>query len=246
MSVKTLCVDIGGTGIKAMVVDEAAQPLTERFREDTPHPATLEAVVATIERLARAAGEFDRGSVGFPGVIVNGVVKTAPNLGEGWAGFDIDTELERRLGKSIRCANDAAVQGLGAVSGKGLEMMITLGTGVGCALYHDGRLVNSLEMAHHPFRKGKTYEEWLGNAARKKIGNKKWNKLVREALHNWEALVNFDRLYLGGGNSEKIDFELPPNVVVSSNMEGMLGGVQLWNPANERRSGRPKDSEEPK
>jgi polyphosphate glucokinase len=235
-SVQTLCVDIGGTGIKAMIVGEDGNPQSERCREETPRPATPAAVVEVIERLARAAGPYDRVSVGFPGVIVHGVVQTAPNLDGDWTGFDIDGHLEKMLGKQVRCANDAAVQGLGAISGRGLEMMITLGTGLGCALYQDGRLVNSLEMAHHPFRKGKTYEECLGNAALKKAGRKKWNKHLREALANWESLVHYDRLYIGGGNAEKIDLKLPPNAAITSNMEGLLGGLALWNAANERKS----------
>ena len=224
----TLCVDIGGSKVKAIVVDDQGKPVNERVRQETPRPATPEAILSLILQLASQSGKFDRVSVGFPGVIQHGVVKTAPNLDASWSGFDLNQALEKGLGKPVRSANDAAVQGLGAISGKGLEMVITLGTGVGCALYLDGRLAAALEMAHHPFRKGKTYEEYLGAAALAADGKKDWNRHLQEALGNWEHLVNYDRLYLGGGNTESINFDLPANVTISSNQEGMYGGLGLW------------------
>ena len=227
-SKRTLCVDIGGSRTKAIVVDERGQPVTERVRLDTPRPALPEAVLGVIVQLAAQSGKFDRVAVGFPGVVQAGIVKTAPNLDPAWSGFNLDQALEASLKKPVRAANDAAVQGLGAISGKGLEMVITLGTGVGCALYSDGRLAVGLEMAHHPFRNGKTYEECLGNAAFLDDGKKKWNRRLREAIGNWERLVNYDRLFLGGGNTEFITFDLPANVIVSSNQEGMYGGLGLY------------------
>lgn len=227
-SKRTLCVDIGGSRTKAIIVDERGKPLTERVRLDTPRPALPEAVLGVIAQLAGQSGKFDRVAVGFPGVVQGGIVKTAPNLDPAWCGFDLDRALEAILKKPVRAANDAAVQGLGAISGKGLEMVITLGTGVGCALYTDGRLAVGLEMAHHPFRKGQTYEECLGNAALLEDGKKKWNRRLEEAIGNWERLVNYDRLFLGGGNTEFIAFDLPANVIVSSNQEGMYGGLGLY------------------
>ena len=224
----TLCVDIGGSRIKAIVVDPKGRPVTERVRLDTPRPAQPDAILAAISDLAGQSGKFDRVSVGFPGVIHDGVVKTAPNLHPDWAGFDLDRALEATLQKPVRAANDAAVQGLGAISGKGLEMVVTLGTGVGCAVYGNGRLATALEMAHHPFRKGRSYEDCLGNAALLDDGKKKWNRRLQEAIGNWDRLVNYDRLFLGGGNTEFITFELPPNVIISSNQEGMYGGLSLW------------------
>jgi len=227
-SKRTLCIDIGGSKIKMIVVDEQGQPVTERVRQETPRPALPESILNVIQHLATQSGKFDRVSIGFPGVIRHGIVKTAPNLDPAWNGFDLNQAVEALLQKPVRSANDAAVQGLGAVSGKGLEMVVTLGTGLGCALYLDGRLAAGLEMAHHPFRKGKTYEEYLGNAALLDDGKKDWNRHLREAISNWESLVNYDRLYLGGGNTEFINFELPPNVSISSNQEGLYGGLGLW------------------
>ncbi len=227
-SKRTLCVDIGGSRIKAITIDSRGKPVTERVRLDTPRPAVPETILAVVAQLATQSGKFDRVAVGFPGVVQEGIVKTAPNLDPAWAGFDLDRALEASLGKPVRAANDAAVQGLGAISGKGLEMVITLGTGVGCALYTNGRLAAGLEMAHHPFRKGQTYEDCLGNSALLDEGKKKWNRRLQEAIGNWERLVNYDRLYLGGGNTEFITFDLPGNVIVSSNQEGMYGGLGLW------------------
>lgn len=227
-SKRTLCVDIGGSRIKAIIVDNRGKPVTERVRLDTPRPALPGAVLAVVEELAAQSGKFDRVAVGFPGVVQDGIVKTAPNLDPAWQGFDLDRTLEASLGKPVRAANDAAVQGLGAISGKGLEMVITLGTGVGCALYTNGRLAVGLEIAHHPFRKGRTYEDCLGHAALLDDGKKKWNRRLQEAIGNWQRLVNYDRLYLGGGNTEFISFALPENVIVSSNQEGMYGGLGLW------------------
>lgn len=224
----TLCIDIGGSGVKAIVIDENQMPLAQRMREKTPHPATPEAIFRIIEGFAQKAGPFDRVSVGFPGVVRNGVIHTAANLDGKWIGFDIDRGLEKLLKRPVRAANDAAIQGLGAVSGKGLELVITLGTGVGGALYKDGFLVAGLEIAHHPFCKDKTYEQWLGNKSLEKLGRKKWNKLLQKAIDNWEHLFNYDRLFIGGGNAEHIKFKLPPSVKISSNQEGLYGGLGLW------------------
>jgi polyphosphate glucokinase len=225
---RTLCVDIGGSRIKAIIVDSSGKPVTERVRLDTPRPAVPDAILTVVKHLAEQSGQYDRVAVGFPGVVQGGKVKTAPNLDSSWAGFNLQQELEASLGKPVRAANDAAVQGLGAISGKGFEMVITLGTGVGCALYSEGRLAAALEMAHHPFRKGKTYEEYLGNAALQSDGKKDWNRHLQEAIGNWERLVNYDHLYLGGGNTEYINFELPANVSISPNQAGMYGGLGLW------------------
>jgi len=168
-------------------------------------------------------------SVGFPGVVRNGRVLTAPNLGnDGWAGFDLAAALAKTLGKPVRVANDADVQGLAVIAGRGVEMIMTLGTGFGTGLYVDGRLAPHLELAHHPFRKGETYDAQLGNAARKRIGNRKWNRRVRKAIENLRSLTSFDRLYLGGGNAKKIDFVPDPDVTIVGNEAGIAGGIGLW------------------
>lgn len=226
---RTLCIDIGGTGIKTLVVGTNGKPLTERLRVDTPRPATPKALIKAILGLAQQQGQFDRISVGFPGVVRRGVVETAHNLHPDWIGVNIDRMLTKELGKSVRAANDADVQGLGAVKGEGVELVITLGTGFGSALFVDGLLVPNLELGHHSGWNKKTYEEELGEKARKSAGKRKWNKRVRKAMASLAELFNYDRLYIGGGNAQKISVDLPPHVMVVSNEEGLLGGVALWN-----------------
>jgi polyphosphate glucokinase len=120
------------------------------------------------------------------------------------------------------------LQGLGAIHGVGVEMVITLGTGVGSSLFDDGWIAPHLEFAHTPFRKGETYEEQLGNEALHRVGKKRWNRRLRRAIKVLRALTTFDRLYLGGGNAKKIDFELDPDVEIVSNDFGMRGGIWLW------------------
>jgi polyphosphate glucokinase len=226
---RTLSIDIGGTGIKAIILDVAGAPVTERARVETPKPATPEAVLAAVDALARQLGEFDRVSIGFPGVVCHGVTRTAPHLDPSWSGFPLGRAMEERCGgKPVRVLNDAAIQGLAVIEGQGLEAVITLGTGLGCCLYVDGEPWQ-IELGHHPFRKGREYEAYLGNAARKAAGRRRWNKRVRQALATMEALFNYDRLYVGGGNARHLDREaLPPNVTVVDNSAGLLGGIRLW------------------
>ena len=223
----TLAIDIGGTGLKALVLAPDGSAQTERVRVPTPKPATTEAVldalVALVEPLV-----YDRVSVGFPGVVVDGVTKTAPNLDPSWKDFDLAGELGRRLQRTVRVLNDAGVQGYGVIQGHGVEMVLTLGTGLGCALYLDGKYVPNLELAHHPFRHGKTYEEYVGNAARKDVGKKKWNKRVARVIDQVLPIWNPRRLYLGGGNAKHLKIDLPSNVEITSNVAGLLGGIALW------------------
>lgn len=226
-SILTLAVDIGGSGIKVIVLDDLGNPVSDRSRLKTPQPATPEAVIETIVTLAKAE-TFDRVAVGFPGVIRNGVTYTAVNLDSSWIGFDLANALSEKLGKPVRVANDADIQGWGAISGKGLELVITLGTGFGSALFIDGKLVPNLEMGHHPFRKGETYEEQLGREALEREGKKKWNSRLAKAIANLEHLFNYDNLYIGGGETKNINFELPSNAKIVPNVAGLLGGIKLF------------------
>jgi polyphosphate glucokinase len=221
-------VDIGGSGTKTLVLDPAGQPLTERLRDETPQPAMPDAILALVVAQAKAHGEFDRVSVGFPGVVNQGRVLTSANLHSQWIGFDLGKTLEQALGKPVRVANDADVQGLGAIAGKGVELVVTLGTGFGSALFVDGRLVPNLEVAHHPFTKKETYEDRLGRAGMKKHGKKSWNKSLETAIATLEHLFNYDHLYIGGGEAKNIRFDLPDNVSLVSNQLGLLGGIALW------------------
>lgn len=227
-SARTLVVDIGGSGIKALVLDNAGRPLTVRSRSKTPSRSTPAAVLKVIQRLAEEHAKFDRISIGFPGVVRNGVTETAPNLNKGWSGFPLAEKLESKSGRPVRVANDADVQGFGAISGHGVELVLTLGTGFGSALFVDGKLVPNLEVAHHLFLRGKTYEDVLGNAARKKVGKKQWNRRLGQAIEALQHLFNYDHLYIGGGNARKVTLKLPQNVQVVPNVAGLLGGIALW------------------
>jgi polyphosphate glucokinase len=224
---QTLAVDIGGSGIKVMVLDEQGNPLTERDRIDTPAVPTPDAVLDVIDKLA-AGKQFDRVSVGFPGVVRKGITETAVNLHPDWAGFNLVSVISKRLDKPTRAANDADIQGLGAIAGDGVELVVTLGTGFGSALFLDGKLIPNLELGHHPFRKGETYEEQLGREALDRVGKKRWNSRLEKAIDLLEQTYNYDLLYLGGGNTKKIDFVLPPNVKIAPNVTGLLGGIALW------------------
>ena len=225
---RTLAVDIGGTGIKALALSATGKPLMERTRIKTPRPATPGAVINAIVGMAKEQGAFDRVSVGFPGVVCRGVIFTAPNLDGNWRRFRFAEALSKKLDKPVRVANDADVQGWGVIAGDGVELVITLGTGFGSALFLDGKLVPNLELAHHPFDKGLTYEEKLGDAARKKIGKKKWNRRLLKAIRTLEHAFNYDRLYIGGGNAKQIIMKLPSNTKIVENVAGLLGGLALW------------------
>jgi polyphosphate glucokinase len=226
---RTLAIDIGGTGLKASVLDAEGKMLHDRVRIETPVGKPPEGIIEALAGLVAPLPAYDRISVGFPGVVRNGKVLTAANLGHpAWIGYDLAKGLEKRLKKPTRVVNDADMQGLAAVRGKGVELVVTLGTGFGTALYLDGRLAPHLELAHHPFRKGESYEEQLGNAARKKAGAKKWNKRIQYAIETLRLLIHFDHLYIGGGNAKKIEFTPDPDVTVISNEAGIKGGVALW------------------
>jgi len=224
----TFCVDVGGTGIKGLTADEADRPTSERVRVETPQPATPEAVVDAIGRIRERMPPFDRVAIGFPGVVVGGIVRTAPNLDPAFAGYPLAAAVEKLTGKPVRIANDAGVQGLAVIEGKGTELVITLGTGMGFALYIDGHYVPNIEMAHHPFRNRKTYEDLVGDRARHKAGPKRWNRRVAKVIAQLCAIFNYRLLYIGGGNAKAIDFPLPENVRLVENLAGLLGGVKLW------------------
>jgi polyphosphate glucokinase len=224
----TMCVDIGGSGLKSMLLDATGKPVSERERVVTPAVPTPDLVLGALDELRKLHPSFDRVSVGFPGVIKRGTTWTAANLHPAWVGFPLQAELEKRWKRPVRVANDAAVQGYGAIKGDGVELALTLGTGLGSSLFTNGRLCPGLELAHHPWRKGREYEDFLGRRGLEKYGKKHWNKLLQAAIDQTAKLFNWDHLYLGGGNTKKIDFKPGPNVEIVSNEAGLLGGVALW------------------
>jgi polyphosphate glucokinase len=165
------------------------------------------------------------------------VTETAPNLHPKWIGVDLKGALTKTLGKPVRAANDADVQGLGVIRGEGVELVITLGTGFGSSLFLGGHLVPNVQLAHHAGWGKKTYEEELGAKALEKAGKKKWNRRLKKAIETLEALFNFDRLYIGGGNARKVTLALPPRAKLVSNMAGLTGGIALWRSESEHAHG---------
>ena len=227
---KTLSIDIGGSNVKAVLLDAAGQNLTEYEKIATPVPATPERVMVVIEQLAQRLNGFDRISAGFPGYVKDGVVHTAPNLGtDYWKQTNLAEMLATRLGKPAKVVNDADMQGLGIASGKGFEIVATLGTGFGTAFLKDGVLLPHIEVGQHPVSKDRTYDQYIGDKAMLEAGEEKWNRRMRKVLDLLKSTFNYDHLYLGGGNAKKIKFELDENVTMATNKDGIKGGARLWN-----------------
>lgn len=242
--------DIGGTGLKAGLVNDEGQLVSPRVRTAVTYPMCPTGEDGLVQRLALLAKELDsadRASVGFPGRVHRGVVLTGhkftgggpgsasdPELARQWKNFDLRVALSKALCLPVRVSNDADIQGLAVVPAgtPGFSVVITLGTGLGSALLQNGVLLPHMEFAHTPFRKSETYEQQLGEAARLAVGDARWNRRVREALVNFEALFAFDRLYLSGGNAKLVDPQIVSSyegrVIVASNTAGITGGVRLW------------------
>ncbi len=225
---KTLSIDVGGSGIKGMVLDKRGKPVSERIRIPTPKKAKPDPVIAVIEELIARQPPFHRVSIGFPGIVVNGVTMSAPNLDGNWRNVRLAERVAEIADCPCRAINDADMQGFGAIEGKGVEMMITLGTGMGSAVFTEGHLVPNLELGHHVFEKDHTYEERVGDAARRDIGNSKWSKRVLRAIDQILPVWNPRVLYVGGGNTRKLTEKLPDGVRKVDNIAGILGGVRLW------------------
>ncbi len=241
---RTLAIDVGGTRLKAAVLDATGAMISDRARVPTPYPCSPEVLVRALSDLVAPLPSYGRVSVGFPGMVRAGRVLSAPNLsrvaGPGsrvssdlrraWAGVDLAGALEEALGAPTRVVNDAEMQGAGVVRGQGLELVVTLGTGCGTAVFLDGRLGPHLELGQHPFRNDRTYDEVLGDAARRRVGTARWNRQVARAVRTLDVLLCFDRLYIGGGNSRRVTLTPGPNVELVDNIAGILGGVRLWGP----------------
>jgi polyphosphate glucokinase len=242
----TLSIDIGGTGLKASVLDASGVMVADRVRVATRYPLSPGTLVATLAKLVRPLPSAERVSAGFPGMVRGGKILSAPHFvtesGPGskvdddlvaaWSDFDLAGALTEALGKPTKVANDADVQGAAVVEGKGLEFVITLGTGFGTAAFLDSRLLPHLEIAHQPFRKGETYNEQLGERARKEVGDQRWNTRVNKAIAQLDALLFFDHLFIGGGNARRVRRDdlgqYKDKATVVDNTAGILGGIRLW------------------
>ena len=226
---RILSIDIGGTGIKACMLDRQGEMREDYRKIATPENAGPENVLHAIMALASQFGDFDAVSVGFPGYVRDGVVYTAPNLDNvSWHGVNLNFLLEQKLGRPSQVVNDADLQGLGFAEGQGLEMVMTLGTGFGTALMLNGVLLPHLELAHLPVTKSKDYDAWIGEAALQKVGEKKWNRRMEKVLQTFRTVINYDKLYISGGNAKKLSVPLLDNEKIVNNREGIRGGARLW------------------
>lgn len=227
-----LSIDIGGSSIKACILNKQGELLSEFKKLPTPRKSTPEAVIKCITELVEdlhAEDAFDKISVGFPGYVRYGIVETAPNLAKNkWININLAQQISDLFGKPVRLINDADQQGLGIVSGKGFEIVFTLGTGFGTALVYDGELLPHLELAHLPITKTKDYDDYIGNKAFDRIGKKEWNERLKRIIEIYKTVFNYDQLYIGGGNSKEITFELDHNIQLVSNKDGIKGGAKLW------------------
>ncbi len=238
----TLAVDVGGSGLKAIVLSPDGQTQSERSRRETPYPCTPSVLLDELTALAVTQPAHDRVSVGFPGAIRRGRVREVPAFsrrGPGkdpdpelvglWTGFELEAALEQRFAKPVRVANDADVQGCAVITGHGMELVITLGTGVGCAVFFDGTLLPHVELSHGRFGPGQSIEVACGDNARQQVGKEMWRERVMDALDAFEAMVLPDHLYIGGGNAKKLNQdEIGPNRTLVPNISGLLGGIALW------------------
>lgn len=212
----------------------------------TPYPMPPEHLVEVLASFASRLPAPDRVAIGFPGVVRDGRILSAPHfeseqglgtpvsasLVRRWSGYDLCGQVERALGRPTRVVNDAEMQGLGVISRRGLEVVVTLGTGFGFSLFEDGRAAPHLELGSMPLLKGKTLDEELGNRGRKSAGDEAWSARVAETLNLIDTLANFDHCYVGGGNARTVTRDaigpLLRKVTVVGNIAGILGGRFLF------------------
>lgn len=228
-ALRILSVDIGGTLIKASVIDADGEMLAQWVRVPTPDDATPTNVLSAIDGIARDMPPYQKMSVAFPGVVMKGVVKTAPNLAATvWQNHDFRTAIQSQFGCEVRILNDAIVQGLGVALGPGLECVLTLGTGLGFAIFRDGRFLVQLELGQHGGYAGKNFDDYVGHAAFIAEGEQEWNRRVEQTLAIVRNLVTPDRILVGGGNARRLTFPLADDIRVFPMTAGITGGARLW------------------
>ena len=240
--VLTLAIDVGGSGLKASVLDIGGQMIADRVRIETPYPCPPTLLVEKLSELKAQLPAASRASVGFPGLVRSGRVLSIPSLSRleyngprdngmanKWHNFDLATALADEFDVPVKVANDADVQGCAVVEGKGFEFVMTLGTGCGTAVFHEGKLIPHMELSHAPTGHGGDFDDYIGNGARKEIGNKKWRKRVLEAMEIFDEFLFYDRIYVGGGNAKQLSAaDLGPKAKIVPNTAGILGGIRIW------------------
>lgn len=224
----TLSIDVGSTQVKAHVLDARGRPLVEHVAVDTPRALTPTRLLTVLHDLADALPSADRVSVGIPGIVAAGKTYSVPVLGDRrFHNFPLAAKLEARLSRPVRIMNDGEMHGLGVIKRRGVELVLTFGTGLGTALYLDGRLGPRIQFVSSPHRSlpvGGAY----GDAARKELGARRWSRRVHDVITMLRHITNFDRCYVGGGNARLIRGRLPRGVARTDNSAAALGGVRLW------------------
>ena len=242
----TLSIDCGGSFLKASVLDESGTMRAHEVRIETPYPLSPERFVETLLDIGNRLPRADRLTVGMPGMLRHGVViatphyvnvrgphtRRDPELFAAWDGFDARTALAEAFAMPALVWNDAEVHGAGVVTGAGLELVLTLGTGLGCAMFDGGILAPHIELSHAPVRGSTIYDEWIGEEEHRRIGDLFWSRRVRVMVERLRPVFRWDRLYLGGGNSRLITGEhqrrMGDDVVIVPNSAGIIGGVRAW------------------
>lgn len=242
----TLAIDCGGGGIKGSVLDEAGTMRAHPIRVPTPYPLPTSLFVQTLVELAGQLPAAERATVGLPGMIRHGVVittphyvtrsgprtKVLPELVEQWEGFDAKAALTSALGMPTKVLNDAEIHGAGVVAGQGLELVLTLGTGLGCALFDGGHLAPHLELSQAPVRWGLSYDTYIGEHERRRLGDALWSRRVSRMVEGLRPVFLWDRLYMGGGNSRHITASslarMGDDVVIVPNSAALVGGARVW------------------
>jgi polyphosphate glucokinase len=221
-------IDVGGSHIKAACLSPAGKRLGEAEKIDTPPRLTPAGLLETLVSIAQTAGRYDRVSVGVNGLVYQGRVYSIPaTANPAFRGFELATRLGRRLRRRVRLLNDAQMHGLGFVRGRGVELVITLGTGLGSALFIDGALgphVQFLPGAGREVVKGGDY----GDRALATLGRRRWIQRVDRLIALLRRLTNFDHLYIGGGNAELLKPALAADVTLGDNSAAFVGGVRMW------------------
>jgi polyphosphate glucokinase len=226
---KILSIDIGGSHIKATILNTDGELQIGFETVDTPLSPGPKKLLSAIKNIVNKFPEYDKVSIGFPGYVKDGVVYTAPSLApKKWNGIKLRQMLQDEFNCPVEVINDADMQGLGIISGIGFEIVITLGTGLGSSLFLNGALLPHLELSQHPFETDIIYDKYIGKKALEKEGELKWNNRIQKVLLVLKAVFNYDRLYIGGGNSRRINFPLDSNITLVSNEDGIKGGAKLW------------------
>jgi len=213
---KVLVIDVGGTNIKLLATGQK-----EARKFPSGPTMTAETMVRVAKRTAKG-WDYDVVSIGYPGPVVHGRPLREPhNLAPGWLNFD----FEQAFGRPVKVLNDAAMQALGSYKG-GRMLFLGLGTGLGSAMIVDGAL-EPMELAHLPYKNGKTYEDYVGVRGLKRLGNKKWQQHVRKIVRQLRDALIAEEVVLGGGNVKNLG-ELPPGTRLGNNANAFLGGFRIW------------------